>query len=196
MYEIKTYGETRIGGRSSSFSPEDLVSNYLGTYVGGQALKLQIANSTQLPTGDPSDPRPATTFDAAVTSELGDLLDKLHVVDVQQTIAAFNKVDGLWVDHGAIRPNFWDPNYVRRRNFHIRPVEPWLVKDACVDTDFPEDVDRKLPDAAVRGHLTKYFFESTFFDRLIFLNTDFDQYVQEVKADAVNRYGPRFDQPT
>jgi hypothetical protein len=199
MYEIKTYGETRVGGRSSSFSPEDLVSNYLGTYVGGRALKVQIENSSKLPAGEPGESALATTFDAAVTGALETLLQRLHALDVQKTIQAFNKIDGKWVTSAAFGPNFMDPDYVVRRNFHIRPVQPWLVPDMCVDTDFPEDVDRELPGEAVMGHLTRYEFESAFFENLIFLNRDFDQYVEKIKADARVRYraqaGDRFDQP-
>jgi hypothetical protein len=188
MYEIKTYGETRIGGRSSSFSPEDLVSNYLGTYVGGRALKVQIGNIL-----DPE----ATTFDAAVTLELGDLLQKLKHLTAEQTIATFEKVKGRWVRDVVLLPNFWDVDYVQRRNFHIRPVQPWLVTDACVDTDFPEDVDRQLPAEAVSAHLSHYTFESSFFENLDrFVNRDFDQYVDRVKADASDRYDEdKFDRP-
>lgn len=196
MYEIKTYGETRVGGRSSSFSPEDLASNYFGTYVGGRALKLQIGNSVDPPSGDPSDPSLVTSFDAAVTQELAELLLKLKVLDVQQTIAAFEQVKGRWVRDEILPPNFWDVDYVQRRNFHIRPIQPWLVTDACVDTDFPEDVDTQLPNDAVTAHLSHYFFESPFFDNLIFLNRDFDQYVEKIKADARVRYGAdTFDRP-
>jgi len=114
IYEIQTYAQTRIGGRSSSFSPEDLVSNYLGTYVGGRALEVQIANSKTPPTG-PGD-QLATTFDKAVTQELETLLQQLHVLDVTQTLTAFGKIDGTWVTSVFPRPNFLDPDYVRRRN--------------------------------------------------------------------------------
>lgn len=195
MYEIKTYGEERVGGRSSSFSPEDLLSNYLGTYVGGRALQLQITNSLELPTGEEGEPALATTFDAAVTLELAELLLKLKAVSAGQTIAAFNTIKGRWVKDEILPPNFWDVDYVQRRNFHIRPVQPWLVSGACVDTDFPEDVDRELPAEAVTAHLTHYSFESSFFENLIFLNRDFEQYVDKVKADAQVKYGTEFDQP-
>lgn len=194
MYEIKTYGETRVGGRSSSFSPEDLVSNYLGTYVGGRALELQIRNSKDLPTG-PADEPLATTFDAAVTQELADLLDRLKVLPMVQTIEAFEKIKGRWVRDKILPPNFWDVDYIQRRNFHIRDIEPWLVANTCVDTDWPEGVDRQLPPEAVSAHLSHYFFESDFFSNLIFLNRDFDQYVQQIKTDARARYGADFDQP-
>jgi hypothetical protein len=196
MYEIKTYGEMRVGGRSSSFSPEDLVSNYLGTYVGGRALKRQVADSAELPTGEPGEARLATTFDAAVTVELAELFLKLHAVDVEHTLAAFNTIKGRWVKDEILPPNFLDVDYVQRRNFHTRPIQPWLVPGACVDTDFPEEVDRQLPDEAVTAHLSHYFFESSFFENLLFLNRDFEQYIDKVKADARVRYGSEtFDRP-
>jgi hypothetical protein len=127
---------------------------------------------------------------------LAELLLKLRALSREQTIAAFDRVKGRWVRDEILPPNFFDVNYIQRRNFHIRPVEPWLVTNACVDTDFPEDVDRELPTGAVSAHLTKYFFESSFFQNLIFLNRDFDQYVQLIKADASQRYGAdTFDRP-
>lgn len=196
MYEIKTYGEERIGGRSSSFSPEDLVSNYLGTYVGGRALKLQIANSRTLPTEEADERTLATTFDAAATVELKTLLQKLRIISVAETIAAFKKTDGHWVSsEGLWPPNFADVNYVRQRNFEIRPVEPWLVPGTCDDTTFPADIDRELPNDAVTAHLTRYFYESSFFQDGN-LNTDFDRYVAQIKTDARQRYGQNFDKPT
>lgn len=196
IYEIQTYAQLRIGGRSSSFSPEDLVSNYLGTYVGGRALELQIANSKTLPTG-PAD-KLATTFDAAVTQELDALLLSLHAVDVPTTLAAFEKIDGQWVGSSFPVPNFWNTDYVRRRNFHIRPIQPWLVREfgPCIDTDWPEEVDRQLPLDAVNAYLCTFNFEERFFNNLIFLSTQFDDYIQQIKADAVVRYGADFDKPT
>ena len=201
IYEIQTWAQTRIGGRSSSFSPEDLVSNYLGTWVGWKALEIQIANSATLPTG-PSN-QLATTFDKAATQALADLLLRLHPVDVTKTREAFSKIDGLWVDSDKWplafplpSPNFTNSGYVKRRNFHVRPVVPWLVRnlDVCIDTDWPDDVDRQLPDDAVTAHLSYYEFDEPFFDTLIFLNTDFDKYITKVKEAAKAEFGNNFDQ--
>lgn len=141
----------------------------------------------------------ATTFDKAATQALEDLLLRLHACDVTQTLQAFNKIDDVWVKSNWPLgwPNFFDENYVIRRNFHVRPIVPWLVRnlDFCVDTDWPDDVDRQLPEAAVNGHLSYYEFDERFFDTLIFLNTHFDQYITKVKAAAQAKYGPDFDQP-
>ncbi|MER5423916.1 DUF4056 domain-containing protein [Streptosporangium roseum] len=194
MYEIKTYGETRVGGRSSSFSPEDLPSNYLGTYVGAKALKLQLANS-RLPQNGGVEPSKPTTFDAAVTRELAALLLRLHAGTREKTIAEFAKIDGRWVTDALILPNFLDTDYILRRNFHVRPIEPWLVQGACVDTDFPEEVDRELPVEATTACQTFYNFTSEFYSNSVFTSTDFDLYIGEIKTDAGNRYGDDFDKP-
>ena len=82
-HEIVSWDFLLPGMRNSSFSPEDLVSNFLGCLVGQRAI-TRVASS-------------GGTFEAAATVELKSLLTSLDVQTKAETLAAFNLINNRWV---------------------------------------------------------------------------------------------------
>ena len=79
-HELKTFGTRQD---FSSFSPEDMVSNFLGTYIGGRAIALAGAGSG---------------FNAAVDTLLAGLLSSLAARPAADTYAAIKSKSGKWFD--------------------------------------------------------------------------------------------------
>jgi hypothetical protein len=79
-HEIWTYWVKAPGGHNSSFSPEDLCSNYLGTLVAARALAAGGA------------------FVPAVEKALRSLLVSLDAQNDAETRAAFGLISHRWVD--------------------------------------------------------------------------------------------------
>lgn len=92
------------GLHNSAFSPEDLPSNYLGSYVAAKALR-----ST------------ATSFDVALTIELDALLGALDARAKADTDAALAAARGDWFVPPLNR------RFLARRNFHWDAIKPSLV---------------------------------------------------------------------
>ncbi len=78
-YEILTYWMSGPGTRNSSFSPEDLCSNNLGTLVAEKAI---LAGGN---------------FNAAATSKLDDCVKALGGLKPAETLASFNLINNCWV---------------------------------------------------------------------------------------------------
>lgn len=124
FYEIETYWSKLPGQHNSAFSPEDLVSNLVGTYVGEQAINYMR--------------RKAVGFDTAMSRVLAETLKRLGVLSVRQTRAALSKIDNVWFAGSA-----QSLGYLRRRNFGYDPVTPWQLKgvEGCANrTPFLEPV--------------------------------------------------------
>lgn len=108
-HEISSYSAGRCGdiipqpgGHNSSFSPEDLCSNFLGTLVAERAL------------------RTGGTFATEVERQIQSLLTSLDVQPLIETQRAFALINGNWVDSGLTLVNNC---YLRRRNFSRTPVK-------------------------------------------------------------------------
>lgn len=198
FYEIETYWSKLPGQHNSAFSPEDLVSNLVGTYVGEQAINYMQ--------------RKAVSFDTAMSQVLAETLKRLGVLSVRQTRAALSKIDTIWFAGSA-----QSLGYLRRRNFGYDPVTPWRLEgvEGCANrTPFLEPV-RSLQDLhdlySVRYKLPRIYTNPVLRNRLEISprfesslkrrnpthlsTTDFARHVTRIKTHARTEYGPRFDQP-
>jgi len=133
FHEIESYWDDGPGYHNSSFSPEDLPSNYLGTWLAEQAIRAG---------GD---------FDDAVTAQLKAMLAKLGWLDRADTQAAFATIATRgwimatafhtplpdWTAEGAV-------HYLKKRNFK---TAPFLVPGfgPCTNTTWPQDIPQTIP---------------------------------------------------
>jgi hypothetical protein len=102
-HEIGTYSAMSPGGHNSSFSPEDLCSNFLGTLIAARALTA------------------SGTFVTEAEAQLRTLLASLDAQNAPETQAAFNRIATRWVDTSLVGTVVRDA-YLRRRNF---TRDPW-----------------------------------------------------------------------
>jgi hypothetical protein len=208
VHEIETYWriETRAlvpddvaaGGHNSSFSPEDIVSNFLGTVVGGRAIESMKAGR-------------APTFDEAVENELGNLLVAVGGKGgtAARTRDAFAKIDGIWFTRPAAGKAFFLLK-LNRRNFGTTPdamgFDPWIVPGVtgCTGTTWPATIPRSVS-ATAASYFTAVY-EIPLYLRIAFRmigpnvgstldRTDFAKCITAIKADAATRYGTKFDKP-
>jgi hypothetical protein len=105
-YEIFEYWNRKPGFHNSAFSPEDFVSNFLGTYVGGVALGAK------------------GSFDVAATKALNDLLAAVGARPPDDTKAAFKIIDKIYVKSIDNQADIFDPKLLKRRNFNTSPISP------------------------------------------------------------------------
>jgi hypothetical protein len=188
FHEIETYWIVRPGSHNSSFSPEDLPSNFLGTYVAEKALQAG---------GD---------FDSAVTSQLSSLLTLLGGVDRATAIAALASIKGRWVAADLpLVPQYVNQvggRYLQRRNF---TRTPWTVPgvSGCADTTFPSSVPLTLPGDPSSFYTAAYdvpFAPHQNDQRQAKLGTrltsqDFTAKIADIVQAAKATYGPSADQP-
>jgi hypothetical protein len=164
-YELLTYDVMTPGGHNSSFSPEDLCSNLLGTTIALRAVRR----------GGP--------FDAAVTSELVTTMSALDAQTVAETRRAFDLINGRWVTFSGAR-SVVDSSYLRRRNFthqqwHTghpsdRPVPSWVTEppiDISPYCDYEHTLRRSIPLSSFPSELAR------------------------VMSDVHSRYGAGFNSP-
>jgi len=124
-HEIETWFAMSGGGHNSSFSPEDLPSNFLGTWVARRAI---VAGGN---------------FDTAATTETNTLLTQLGARPPADTNLAFAAVTGRWI---ATSTGYLDAGmnlrYLLRRNFAVNPIVPWLAPGVgfCPSTTWPVGV--------------------------------------------------------
>jgi hypothetical protein len=171
-HEIWTYWVRSVGLHHSSFSPEDLPSNYLGTVVAARALAA----------GGP--------FVAAVERELKALMVSLDAQDDQQTRAAFGLIANRWVDTSPWLAMAQD-GYLRRRNFTRTPWKTGHPSDSAtpafvtapfvLTSSYDFRVAHGVPGAPTGFTLSQ-----------------FPAQIAAIRADAAKpaNYGPSFDQPT
>lgn len=116
----------RPGGHNSSFSPEDLPSNFLGTLVADRAL------------------RAGGTFATEVERQISILLTSLDVQSKAETQRAFDIINGDWVDRSlTVVSNC----FLRRRNFSATPKKAGHPRDAATPAfvTAPFSVSSPLP---------------------------------------------------
>jgi hypothetical protein len=207
-HEIETYWrlepgslvpeEAAIGGHNSAFSPEDIVSNFLGTFIGGRAIESLKAGTV-----------PA--FDEAAENELGTLLADLGGTGgtVARTLDAYSKVDGVWIARPAPGRAYY---YVEllRRNFGTTPdataFEPWLVSGVagCIDTAWPAVIPQAVSatgnSAFTAAYEIPWILRTSFEPMRTNLGTkldkaDFATRITAIKTHARKQYGPLFDKP-
>ena len=138
FYEILTYWINFPGSHNSSFSPEDLVSNYTGVRIAEKALST-----------------PGKTLNTALQDELKRVLGLLDARSRAQTFAALTAISGVWVlnadDETALGLN----GYLLRRNYSV-PIAPCFVTAAgtgCTGTPaYPAALPNTFP-----SHIAGYY---------------------------------------
>jgi hypothetical protein len=190
FYEIKTYwlkGKTDVGQHHSSFSPEDLVSNFLGTYVASQVLAVAVANDE---------------FAASrATTAINSLLTTLGAQSPAVALQAFQKVSTKWVTSIDNVGDIADQSYLKRRNFNVQPIVPFLVPGltACPSTDFPASIPRSFPAGTLNFFQASYVVPDNIKAASGYAANlsipDLDAAIQTIKTDAAVLYGPLFDSP-
>jgi hypothetical protein len=163
-YEILTYAINTPGAHNSSFSPEDLPSNFLGTLVAERAIAA------------------GGRFDLAVTAEIDALLKSLDPQPKSESFRAFNLINHRWVDFTGVA-SLLSNDYLLRRNF---TRDPWKTGHPS-DTPTPAFVSAGFGFSGA----PPYSFTNTALRR--FSKADFGTEVATIRADALRRYGANFD---
>ena len=164
-HEIFSYNQHIPGGHNSSFSPEDLCSNFVGTVV----ARLAIGEGG--------------VFPRKVDAKLAKVLKDLRAQTPAETEKAFDKVKTKWVNF-IDSMSFTNDDYLRRRNFSRRPFKVGHSSDAAT----PSWVLRGFGDAE-----SFYTYENKLVKTIS--KTDFAAEITLIRADAKARYGNQFDQP-
>jgi hypothetical protein len=164
-HEIWTYDKHSPGGHNSSFSPEDLCSNFVGTVVARLALGQ------------------GGTFSRKVDISLARVLRDLGAQTLVESQKAFDKVKTKWVNF-VDSFSFVKDDYLRRRNFTRRPFKAGHKSDAST----PPWVLRSLGDVG-----TFYDYKNTLVKQI--RKSDFATEIQRIRLDAQARYGNDFDKP-
>lgn len=184
FYEIETYWQDAfvdIGMHHSAFSPEDLVSNFIGTHVGTRALKL-----TNL------------RFEKAVTQELNTVIGLLQPRTKAQTEDAFDIIEGTWVT-GFGTTSLVQQDYLRRRNFNYTQITPCYVAAQALgcpaSPTFPPEIPRSYPASISAYYDADYKVEFKARRKLgeIFSKSRFASEIAKIKTDAEARYGTGFE---
>jgi hypothetical protein len=195
-YEIASYWIDVPYEHPSSFSPEDLCSNYLGTHVAERALMLSGPRHHPVSTGG------SKTFNQAVTEALKLTLTSLTALPKVDSFIAFTRINGCWVDPTY---SFHVVGYLKRRNF---TADPWKVghpKDGPTPAWLGQGSATQLLQSA--GAYYDYTFQYVFsFEALgrtvrkplTYPKTNFAAEINKIRADArqSSRYGARYDSPT
>lgn len=162
-YEIFTYDNFSPGGHNSSFSPEDLCSNYLGTLLAEKAI---LAGGN---------------FNAAVTTQLNTMVGLLDAQTEAESLKAFKSIDNCWVSFSGPGSLLKD-DYLKRRNFDRLP---WF-------TGHPSDSSPPAWVTAGFGNATTFYTYTHKVGRTIDKG-DFLKEIARIRTDAAKRYGPKFD---
>jgi len=175
FHEIESYWKKSVGYHNSSFSIEDLVSNYFGTYL------FQVCHSK------------TSNFNTSVTTELKNFITTLGGVKQSDTESAFKKVVSTWIGTA------WrDSGYLKKRNFSTSPVNPWLLPGFSVCTgkgSIPQDAMSEIP-AKIKAYYKIKFKVPTHAQAVhgtTMLNQDFTKSIQKIKDDAKILYGNDYD---
>jgi hypothetical protein len=200
FHEIETYWVELLGCHHSSFSPEDLVSNTLGTFVAKLSLSAPFSFL-----GD-------RAFELQVTTQLPKFLATFGLASKLGTEEALSKAENTL---GWTQGSSYFSSYLRRRNFGL-PIGlvdmwpfPWTVPELTTcsaplrlvsDIEWrprligpPQDFytaryrfpDRKLPDGM---YIEKK--DGTYLEDNAFLTE-----IQAIRRDAESRYGSDYDKP-
>lgn len=162
-YEIFTYDQFSPGGHNSSFSPEDLCSNYLGTLLAEKAILS------------------GGMFNAAVTSQLNTMVGLLDAQTVTESLRAFNLINGCWVSFSS-PSSLLNDAYLKRRNFDRIP---WFA-------GHPSDSSPPAWVTASFGSATTFYTYTHSVGRTID-KADFPKEIARIRKDAAKRYGSKFD---
>jgi Protein of unknown function (DUF4056) len=178
-YEIESYWSNSAGGHNSAFSPEDLCSNYLGTYIAESAINIPVVG-------------PGANFNASVTATLNGLLTVLKAQPTAETQNAFNVIMNCWMSpnpaYSTLSIDAWGHMTLKRRNFSILPMVPWKVGHP---SDFP------TPSWLTRGLGTASSYYAYTFTacKTPLPETNFGTEISKIRQNAATRYPNKYDQP-
>jgi hypothetical protein len=187
-HEIESYFIHSPGQHNSSFSPEDLVSNFVGAYAGAQAIKAIVG-----PSGG--------NFDDAAAAAAKDVLTQLGAQDRAGTQAAFDTIEPLWFSAGKSTDDDW----LKRRNFSYNPIVPWTyaISGCAGAAPWPSSIPQKI-DPQIQSYYEIAF--GTNYDDpadakavqagvggTSFKNSDFPALIQKISADSQSH--GEIDQP-
>ncbi len=164
-HEIWSYNVHSPGGHNSSFSPEDLCSNFVGTVI----ARLAIGEGG--------------AFARKVDAKLAAVLKGLRAQTLAETAKAFDKIKMKWVNF-IDSSSFLNDDYLRRRNFTRRPFKVGHPSDAIT----PSWIMAGFGDAE-----TFYSYKNTAVRTIP--KTNFAAEIQQIRTDAKARYGNDFDKP-
>jgi hypothetical protein len=172
-YEIFTYGvrlnhkPLGMGMMSSAFSPEDLTSNYVGTYLAREALLS------------------GEDFNAHMTAGINRVMTELEAVSPKETGEAMEKMKGHWMKRISGPASFFAWDSLLRRDF-LRM--PWFVPGTEGTPSTPEWLTRPLPDVSS-------LFEYTHTWGTKLPRSEWPNWIQRVRDDAKARWGDGYDRP-
>jgi len=155
-----------IGEQTSTFTPEDNYSNFLGTVV-GKRVALRILQKHE-----------DLTYSQIATEEIQKMIDELQpvktkkdskhaydIVDVnkQRRLPAAEQNHDVWYDSKIV---FHDQRYIFKRDLDIGPeIQPWLVPEAdkvgCACNLKPEVLEVPQVSSAGRSYYDYYEFPIT-----------------------------------
>jgi hypothetical protein len=189
-YEITSYWVSAAGEHNSAFSPEDLCSNYLGTYVAERAI-------TNPPAGS------GTNFNTAVTATLNNVLTQLKAQPLVETQKAFTPIMNCWMSpntsYSATSVDYWGFMTLKRRNFSTDPPAPWKVGHPS-DFQTPAWMTQSLRAASAYYDFTYNYIiggpPGTPGVKKTLKEADFSKEISSIEADAVKKYGAKYAQPT
>lgn len=175
---------------NSAFSPEDLPSNHLGTYVAARALK-EMATSGK-------------TFEDQVTTTLNDVLTALQPVPPSET---WSMVDAArtrgWIigapDPKTAFDRYKHVDYLFRRNFDTDHITPWFPYEGP-PPPMPPDLTHSWGTVPPqRPYVTAYMSGESpipwVFGASPMSTVDFPAQIATIKTKAAAKYGPNFDKP-
>lgn len=168
-HELSSYYNPAPGLHNSSFSPEDLPSNYLGTW---------LAEQSDYTKGN-------VLYNSSVSTKLSALLTDLGAQTPAVTQAAFDKVKSRWINY-TNAASIFDSTYLRRRNF---TRTPWQAGHA-VDVAVPAWISA---DDLAPMHV--YFRYKCTVNGATVVNVDFPSETAKIKSDAKTKYGLTYDKP-
>ena len=146
-YEIYTYRIFKLGNHHSSFSPEDLCSNFLGTIVARRAIST------------------GKGFNTEVTKKLNQLIQDLDGQNQAESLKAFDLIKKRWVNFNGAR-SVLKNSYLRRRNFTQTPWKTGHSSDSPTPTwvitplpnysyyDYTHTAGRSIPQSRFASEIT------------------------------------------
>ena len=201
-HEIATwYGFASLIGwpeKLSSFSPEDLYSNLLGTKIAGA-----IITSLQAPDD--------YSYNRNMDRWIKRTLTRLQAVSKDDGIKAIDKVDGIWWNSQRRLPDW---QITQSRHFLTEgQINPWLISrtdatlDACVNAEPRLDLLYSSVIAGIRfdelvtieivinDKLIKNGFPLlTAYQRTV-TQADFSRLSEAIRTEVVKLLGPKADRP-
>jgi subtilisin family serine protease len=170
-HEIVSWDSRFPGGRNSSFSPEDLVSNFLGTHVARKAMARVTASGG--------------TFGAAATTELNNMLTSLTVQSKPASEVAFNRINSRWVTFTSALSLSSD-RYLLRRNFTRTPFKTGHPSDTATPAFVTAAFSTNVRDDYDYFHLE---------GGRVLAKSKFDVETARVRLEAKAEFGSDFDKP-